>query len=254
MVNKAKSQSGIDGRSFLRSALAAEQEVLAVQLKLSAQTITHDGTMGEVNEQHFIEILHKYLPNRYAVAQGIVIDSNGHTSDQIDIVIFDRQYTPTLLDQRDHRFIPAEAVYCVLEVKPTINKTYLEYAGDKAKSVRTLERTSIPIPNAGGAAYPPKHLFPIIAGIVAPDAEWAEGVASNSFYSNLDALTDERTLDCGLALADRSFDKFDGQIVLSDKECSLAFFLFRLLQKLQSLGTVPAIDWNKYAAVLGKRE
>lgn len=251
MVNKAKTQSRIDGRSFLRSALAVEQEVLAVQLKLSSQSITHDGAMGEVNEQHFIDVLRKYLPARYAVTQGIVIDSNGVTSDQIDIVIFDRQYTPTLLDQQDHRFIPAEAVYCVLEVKPTINKTYLEYAGDKAKSVRDLERTSIPIPHAGGM-YPPKPLFPILAGIVAPDAEWTEGVASNSFNSNLFALTNERSIDCGLALSDRSFDNFDGQVVLSDKECSLAFFLFRLLQKLQSFGTVPAIDWNKYASVLGK--
>ena len=54
--------------------------------------------------------LRKYLPNRYAVAQGIVVDSNGATSDQIDIIIFDPQYTPTLLDQQSHRFVPAEAV------------------------------------------------------------------------------------------------------------------------------------------------
>ena len=80
--------------------------------------------------------LRKYLPNRYAVAQGIVVDSNGATSDQIDIIIFDPQYTPTLLDQQSHRFVPAEAVYGVLEAKPVISKQNLEYAGDKAASVR----------------------------------------------------------------------------------------------------------------------
>lgn len=231
MVNKAKLQSRLDGRSFLRSALAVEQEVLAVQLKLSSQSITHDGTMGEINEQYFIDVLRKYLPKRYAVSQGIVIDSNGGTSDQIDIVIFDNQYTPTLLDQQDHRFIPAEAVYSVLEVKPTINKTYLEYAADKAKSVRDLVRTSIPIIHIDGTS-PPKQPFPILAGIIAPDVEWLEGVTSSSFNTNLVALTNERSIDYGLALSDRSFDSFDGQVVLSDKECSLAFFLFRLLQKL----------------------
>lgn len=252
-MNKAKAEARVDGKSFLRSAFAAEQEVLAVQLKLSSKSITHDGVMGEVNEQHFIQLLRKYLPMRYAIDRGIVIDSNGATSDQIDIVIFDHQYTPTLLDQHAHRFIPAEAVYCVFEVKPTINKTYLEYAGEKAKSVRDLERTSVPIHHAGGE-FPPKPLFPIVAGIVAADIEWADGMTSDPFSTNLNALANICTLDCGLALSDRSFDTFDGSLTLSPKDHSLVFFLFRLLQRLQSLGTVPAIDWNRYANVIGSAD
>ncbi len=248
-MNKAKVAANIDGKSFLRNALAAEQQVLAVQLELSAKSITHDGVMGEVNEQHFIRFLRKYLPMRYEIDRGIVIDSNGATSDQIDIVIFDHQYTPTLLDQHAHRFIPAEAVYCVLEVKPTVNKNYLEYAGGKAHSVRALERTSVAIPHAGGE-FPPKPLFPIIAGIVATHVEWNDGLTSQAFSENISTLTDTRALDCGLALSDRAFDMFDGSLHLSNPDGALVFFLFRLLGRLQSLGTVPAIDWNKYATVL----
>jgi hypothetical protein len=252
-MNKAKAEARVDGKSFLSSAFAAEQEVLAVQLKLSSKSITHDGILGEVNEQHFIQVLRKYLPMRYAIDRGIVIDSNGATSDQIDIVIFDNQYTPTLLDQHAHRFIPAEAVYCVLEAKPTINKTYLEYAGKKAKSVRELERTSVPIPHAGGV-FPPKPLFPIIAGIVATDIEWVDGMTGEPFSTNLKSLVNMCTLDCGFALSDRSFDMFEGVLTFSPANHSLAFFLFRLLQRLQSLGTVPAIDWNRYANVIGTAE
>ena len=33
---------------------------------------------------------------------------------------------------------------------------------------------------------------------------------------------------------------------------ALAHFLFRLLHRLQSLGTVPAVDWNRYASVIGQ--
>lgn len=95
-----------------------------------------------------------YLPKRYAVDSAIVIDSNGRTSDQLDVVIYDPQYTPTLLDQYDHKYVPAEAVYAVMEVKPTVNKGYLDYAGKKAASVRRLKRTSIPIPHAGGTYRP----------------------------------------------------------------------------------------------------
>ncbi|TVO59457.1 DUF6602 domain-containing protein [Denitromonas halophila] len=247
-MNKAKKASAIDGKHFLREAFAAEQEVLRLKLELSSKSITHNGVMGEVNEHHFIEVLRKYLPNRYAVAQGIVVDSNGATSDQIDIIIFDPQYTPTLLDQQSHRFVPAEAVYGVLEAKPTISKQYLEYAADKAASVRRLERTSVPIRHAGGE-FPPKTLFPILAGIVAPCVDWADGCKSSSFAEVIGSLTDERSLDCGIALSDRAFQVSNGSIALSDCHGSLAVFLFGLLDRLQNLGTVPAVDWNRYGSV-----
>lgn len=249
-MNKAKSASLIDGRRFLREAFAAEQEVLRLKLELSSKSITHNGVMGEVNELHFIEVLRKYLPNRYAVAQGIVVDSNGATSDQIDIIIFDPQYTPTLLDQQSHRFVPAEAVYGVLEAKPVISKQYLEYAGDKAASVRRLERTSVPIRHAGGE-FPPKALFPILAGIVAPSVDWADGCMSPSFSEAIGGLKDERSLDCGIALSDRAFQVSNGTVALSPLHGSLAIFLFGLLDRLQNLGTVPAVDWNRYGSVFG---
>ena len=252
-MNKAKEKSKIDGKSFLRSAFAAEQEVLSVQLKLSSESITHDGAMGDVNEKHFIEVLRKYLPNRYAVDSGIVIDSNGATSDQIDIIIYDPQYTPTLLDQHDDRFIPAESVYAVFEVKPTINKSYLEYAAKKAKSVRVLERTSVLITHVGGQPVA-KKLFPIVSGIVATTIDWAEGFSSEAFIQNYGAFVDLQLLDCGLAVTGGCFDVFEGELKVGPTSKSLAYFIFRLLQKLNGLGTVPAVDWNKYAMVMSEQD
>lgn len=73
-MNKAKTKARINGKTFLQSAFAIEQDVLAVQLKLSSESISHDGVMGGVNEQHFIHTLRKYLPKRYAADNGIVID------------------------------------------------------------------------------------------------------------------------------------------------------------------------------------
>jgi hypothetical protein len=248
-MNRAKKESTTDGKAFLRSAFAAEQEVLAVKLKLSSSSVTHDGVMGDINEQHFIKILRKYLPNRYAIDSAIVIDSNGCTSDQIDIVIYDPQYTPTLLDQHDHRFIPAEAVYAVFEVKPTINKGYLEYAGNKAESVRVLERTSVPITHVSGKPVV-KKLFPIVSGIIATDVEWSDGFNSQAFLGNHSALVGQRFLDCGLAVSGGCFDVFEGDVKIGPNNNSLSYFIFRLLQKLNSLGTAPSVDWNKYALVM----
>jgi hypothetical protein len=251
-MNKAKEKSAIDGKNFLRSAFAAEQEVLSVKLKLSSESITHDGVMGDVNEQHFIEVLRKYLPNRYAVDSAIVIDSNGATSDQIDIVIYDPQYTPTLLDQHDHRFVPAESVYAVFEVKPTINKDYLEYAGKKAESVRVLERTSVPIIHVSGEPIV-KKLFPLLSGIVATTIAWSDGFSSDAFLENNSSIVGQQILDCGLAVTGGCFDIFDGELKIGPTSNSLAYFIFRLLSKLNSLGTVSAVDWNKYAMVMSEK-
>jgi len=106
MSNSAKSKSKTNGKLFLQDAFATEQILLSAQLK-SSERIAHDGDKGEVNEQHFICALKNYLPNRYTVEKAIILDSKGQTTDSIDIVIFDRQYTPALLDNDKHRYVPA---------------------------------------------------------------------------------------------------------------------------------------------------
>lgn len=247
--NTAKAKSTVSGSAFLRSAFSAEEQVLALEIELSSKSITHSGVAGAVNERHFIDFLRRYLPKRYEIDSAIVIDCNGKSSDQIDVVIFDNQYTPTLLDQKSHRFVPAEAVYAVFEVKPTINKAYLEYAAGKAKSVRALHRTSVPIKHSDGER-PAKELFPIIAGIVAPNIAFKDGFDSAAFRRALAAAADPGRLDCGLALDLSSFDTYAGNVVTRSGSNCLTYFVFRLLGQLQSLGTVPAVDWNKYADAL----
>ena len=249
MSNRAKVLSKIDGKAFLQSAFATEQDLLAAKLK-SSHRITHNVDMGEVNEQHFIDTLRRYLPDRYTVEKAIILDSLGNTTDSIDVVVFDRQYTPTLLDNEKHRYIPVEAVYAVFECKPTIHKGYLEYAADKAATVRRMHRTSVEISYAGGV-YPPKPQIDLISGIVASDIEWGDGFGK-TFTKLHSGLTGDRRLDCGLAVCGASFDTFDGSYTFGPTDNALVFFLFRLLKRLQVVGTVPAVDWAAYARQLSK--
>jgi len=239
---------------FLRQAFATEQECLIPKLQ-SSNRITHAGDRGEVNEQHFIDFLRKYLPNRYTVEKAIVLSSEGEVSDSIDIVVFDRQYTPTLLDNDKHRYVPAEAVYGIFECKPTIDKVYLEYAADKAASVRRLKRTSADIYSASGKIPAKKH-FEIVAGILAIDVDWADGFRSAAFRGAHKELRGARAIDCGFAAVGASFDIFaaDGAYTFGPENNALAFFAFRLLSKLQSLATVPAVDWMAYANQLSQKQ
>jgi hypothetical protein len=252
MVNIAKRHSETDGPDFLRQAFARVHKRLAFELMHAAETITHDGERGRSTENDWLAILRSYLPRRYAVDGGIAVDSLGRTSDQIDVIIFDQQYTPALLETATIRLIPAEAIYAVFDAKPEISGTTLSYAADKAASVRRLKRTSVPIVHAGGT-FPAKPVLPIIGGILAERVGWKDGFG-NSFAPQVRELATDplRKIDCGCGLSHGAFDIFDGddRPALGRQDAGLVFFMFRLLNKLQSLGTVPAIDWNAYAALL----
>lgn len=236
-----------DDTAWLKEAFANVQTALRSQMTLATQSISHAGTMGSVNEEHWLELFRSYLPNRYEVATGIVIDSKGNRSDQIDVIVFDRHFTPTLLDQKNHRYIPAEAVYAIFECKPEVSKGYIEYAEKKAASVRSMTRTSVAISHAGGT-YPPKPHFRILAGLLAPRANWADGLGA-AFLRNLGS-DDVSALDCICALDHGCYDKYDGSSLVVAEQGSMMFFLFRLLARLQSLGTVPAIDWAAYSCII----
>ena len=235
---------------WLREAFIDVQAELELKIKRAKRSIPHPGTQGSVNEDHWIDVFRAYLPKRYEVATGFIIDSCGTRSEQIDVVVFDRHFTPTLLDQQNHRYIPAEAVYAIFESKPHINKTYLTYAGKKAASVRKLCRTSVQFAASGGMQRP-KAPFPIIAGILAPKSSWADGLGKN-FQRNLPTRGSE-SVNCGCVLTNGAFDTYDGKLKTAPMEGALIYFLFRLLGKLRGLGTVPAIDWTAYADILQKK-
>lgn len=248
-------QSSNNGKKFLQESFSREQELLMSKLNMSTQSVTHSGKMGEVNEGHVIRILRAYLPDRYSVDSAIVIDSKGKTSEQIDVVIYDHHFTPTLLDQYEHRYIPAEAVYAVFEVKPELSKEYLVYAGAKAASVRNLFRTSAIIQHIEGQASK-KEPFNIVAGIISARNGWKDGVNSQSFKLWHKALREDEYLDCGLSVEGSSFDTFDqsGDFIFGPKSNALVFFLFRFMRKLQLMGSSQPADWNLYAQQLSSEE
>ena len=141
----------------LREIFLNLQSQMITKLSSNREIIKHPGTKGDASELNWIQMLNDYLPQRYKVDKAFILDSTGNLSDQIDIVIYDQQYSPFLFHQDDAKFIPAESVYAVFEVKQSIYKKYIEYSGKKIASVRSLKRTSIPIPHAGGK-YEPKPL------------------------------------------------------------------------------------------------
>jgi len=229
----------------------------SLQAKLEgANYPEHPTAKGDILEEAWREVLRRYLPARFRVNDGFVIDSKGGISGQIDCIIYDNVFTPTFWGEGGHFHIPAEAVHAVLEIKPTVNLGYIRAASDKAASVRMLHRTSIPYMSSG-QENPPKELFPIIGGLLASRIEYKEGIEGTAFQQAVDRIHQDdpecmQSIDLVLTGFDGYADYFDSGFPTDapphrdiDKGAATRG-LFRLVRALLSQGTVGAIDLRGY--------
>lgn len=217
----------------------AKQAHMLTGLGLMPNFTNHPTTKGDASEAQWVAVLDEFLPARYGVGPIFAIDSRGDQSDQIDLAIFDRQYSPLFFEEGGIRFVPAESVYAVFEVKPEMSKSTLDYAAAKVESVRSLFRTSAPISHAGGVFEPqdPQDK-PILGGFLSTEWSWA------SVDSGIDAIL-ESGLDLGIAVRSTAFDK-QATLEFATENEQLIWFAMRLFRRLSRLGTVLAIDLDAY--------
>lgn len=224
------------------------QDELLSKLKVG-KAIPHSTTKGDDTELNWLEVL-KSLPSRYQVNKGFVIDGDGNLSEQIDAIIYDRYYSPLILRRDSVLYVPAESVYAILEVKQSLSKENVEYAGKKAKSVRELKRTSAPVRQIDGSLKRRDKLFPILAGILTADSDWSPPFGQK-FEDTLNSLDSNSKLDLGISLKNGSFEcsyTESGELILeiSKPEVSLINFFIKLTKQLQLLGNAPGIDLDAY--------
>lgn len=210
-------------------------------MKLSSKIdeIYHPTAKGDEAELNWKGLLKTYLPERYSVDGGFVIDHEGNLSEQIDIIIYDRHFTPFIFRGENVAYIPAEGVYAVFEIKPQFSKENFDYAVKKLKSVQDLKRTSATFTHILGKDK--KELFNIIGGILTKDNK-----AKKQFKDikpNCD-LSMVLVLDSGIKVMNGESIEARGEKPI------LAFFLLKLIERLRAVGSVPALEVDKYLGFL----
>jgi hypothetical protein len=237
-------------------AFRGRQDVLLATLTSGRDVISHAPTKGTSAELKWVDMLREFLPNRYAVDSAFVVDANGQVSDQIDLVIYDCQYSPLLFLDEAGLYIAAESVYAAFEVKQTLSREHIDYAGEKVASVRSLDRTSAEIRHAGGT-YAPKQQHYVLGGLLTLSTEWTPCMGEPFDGAIRGASVDQR-LDLGCALSCGAFEvvapEDDLVIDRCDSEFALMFFVLRLFRRLQRIGTVPAIDISRYGRTIWNGE
>ena len=228
----------------------------ALQARLeSAEFPDHPTAKGDVSETAWRKTFARYLPARFRVGSGFVIDSRGKSSRQVDCIIYDNVHTPTLWGEGGFLHIPAEAVHAVFEIKPEVNKKYLRVASEIVESVRLLHRTSVSYMGSG-QENPPKDPIHIVGGLLATRVQYKAGLAGSAFGR---AIGDVQRLGPVNRNLDIVFTAFGGYAdyfhsgfpterppYTDTAKGAVARGLFRLVRALLVEGTVAAIDLARY--------
>lgn len=252
----ANSKNTID----LRRAFLERQKLLSAELELPLQFTQHPTTLGDAGEANWARMLKSFLPGRYEIGAIFAVDAQGGQSEQIDVAIYDRQFSPLWFEVAGNRFVPAESVYAVFEVKQKIDSSTMKYAAGKIASVRSLSRTSGPIVDIYGTQEGPSlDDRPILGGILALNSTWTDGLSGRVGRANIQKHTGQSHIDLGLALLDSAFDHVSEKsnrtllspgLTFSQTDVQLIWFAMRLFRRLQTLGTAPAVDLEVYERIL----
>lgn len=235
----------------LSALLGSLHDDIERRLGAARAVLGHPVEKGDASEAIWLELLNRYLPRRYQAQKAYAVDAEGSFSEQIDIVIFDRQYSPIIFQFEGATIVPAESVYAVFEAKQSINAEQVAYARRKVGSIRRLRRTTLPIKHAGGR-YDPVEPQPILGGLLTFESDWTPPLG-DALLAALAVGEEVERLDLGCVAAHGMFG-YDGtschRHILGGKPATA--FLLELIARLQELGTVAQLDVRAYAAWLAK--
>ena len=90
-------------------------DALGARLSASKKYLRHPAT-GISAEGYVKDLLREYLPHRYAVETGFIINATGERSPHLDIIVADTFHVPPLCSEPNYKVFAAESVCAVIEV------------------------------------------------------------------------------------------------------------------------------------------
>ncbi len=103
--------------------------------------LIHPGEYGTYRELLVKKFLRMYVPKKFDISSGFLINSDGVVSSQCDLVIYDKDNTPQIENIDSQKFFPIETVAAVGEVKSDINSAKdLNVILKKLATVKELRR------------------------------------------------------------------------------------------------------------------
>ena len=141
-INETKTEELTDKeiiRKIAQNYIQLEKAIVS-QLNLSSQ---HHLTTGNVREEIWKEMFERLVPHKFTVEQSVfIIDSSGKISNEVDLAIFDQQFTPYIFNYGKLKYIPIEAVAVVVQCKSqNLERDDLEKWVESIERLRTSEKS-----------------------------------------------------------------------------------------------------------------
>ena len=245
--------------AFRNKGVAMRAAFLAIR-----DVTTHPTTRGDESEADWVGLISDFLPSRYTVGPIFAVDHRGNMSEQIDVAVYDTHFSPQWFGAANTtRFVPVESVYAAFEVKPAFSSKYIAAARQKVATVRSLERTSQAVAHKGGVYTTDEiAIKPIIGGLLTTRAELVDyvdalkaGQPDDQDHPGQPADPGAADfLNIGICLDTFVFDytptvaagHVETNLTLRTGDDQLIHFAIRLFRQLQAVGTVPAVDMERY--------
>lgn len=107
--------------------------------------VEHHGMRGRLNEIVVEKLIKPLLPPTWEIATGIVCSNNGEISNsqsgQEDILIYDPNFLPPILKEKEQTILPIEAVLAIIEVKSTLTSTGITQAISHSSKIKSKPTT-----------------------------------------------------------------------------------------------------------------
>jgi len=101
-------------KHIMKNYAQLEQSIVS-QLRFQAD---HGTTIGGFREEIWKNMFEQIIPQKFSIARSVfIIDSQGRISSEVDLAIFDEQYTPYIFRHGTLKYIPIEAVAVAIECK-----------------------------------------------------------------------------------------------------------------------------------------
>lgn len=105
----------------------------------AASDLHHAGLRGRAREIFAKDLLTPFLSPNVGACTGTVVDSQGGSSRQIDIIVYDKTLIPSLMFTGEEGIVPIESVLATIEVKSTLTRGELSKSVRNAHSVKILK-------------------------------------------------------------------------------------------------------------------
>lgn len=110
----------------------------AISRSNDVSELNHSGLKGRAREIFAKNLLTPFLSPNVGICTGIVVDSQGGSSRQIDIIVYDKTLIPSLMFTNEEGIVPIESVLATIEVKSKLTREELLKSVQNSHSVKNL--------------------------------------------------------------------------------------------------------------------